>query len=146
MNTSSMLHSENFRIGKRSFYFDLNQSTNKQQYLTITQLRKNQREEFERQRILLNEREIRAFASAFVQCLMLFDQQTKQKTAAPSIEELRLQYPNAYRPWSKEDDLALEIYVGEELNLKELSSFFQRKESAIRARIKSLGLDNQTAA
>ena len=146
MNTSSMLHSENFRIGKRSFYFDLNQSTNKQQYLTITQLRKNQREEFERQQILLNEREIRAFASAFVQCLMLFDQQTKQKTAAPSMEELRLQYPNAYRPWSKEDDLALEIYVGEELNLKELSSFFQRKESAIRARIKSLGLDNQTAA
>ena len=146
MNTTSMLHSENFRIGKRSFYFDLNQSTNKQQYLTITQLRKNQREEFERQQILLNEREIRAFASAFVQCLMLFDHQTKQKTAAPSMEELRLQYPNAYRPWSKEDDLALEIYVGEELNLKELSSFFQRKESAIRARIKSLGLDNQTAA
>ena len=61
-------------------------------------------------------------------------------TATYSIEACRQEYPNAYMPWTKEDDEQLEQLFCEGKSIGELSEVFQRKKGAIESRIKKLEL------
>ena len=54
------------------------------------------------------------------------------------MEEKRKQHPNAYKPWSEEDDERLLTLVNEKKSIKELSFIFKRNENAIRSRINKL--------
>jgi (p)ppGpp synthase/HD superfamily hydrolase len=58
-----------------------------------------------------------------------------------SIEACRREYPNAYKPWTQEDDNKLEQLWCEHKTTKELSEIFQRKRGAILSRIKKLELE-----
>jgi (p)ppGpp synthase/HD superfamily hydrolase len=60
-----------------------------------------------------------------------------------SIEACRVEHPNAYMPWTKEDDDRLELLFCEGKTTKELSEIFQRKQGAIRSRIKKLELEEK---
>ena len=66
----------------------------------------------------------------------------KQLTGTPtySVFACRQEYPNAYTPWTEEDDLELTQMWCEGATTKELSAHFQRKLSAITSRIKKLEL------
>ena len=66
----------------------------------------------------------------------------KQLTGTPtySVFACRQEYPNAYAPWSEEDDLELTQMRCEGATTKELAAHFQRKPSAITSRIKKLEL------
>ncbi len=67
----------------------------------------------------------------------------KQLTGEPtySVYACRLEYPNAYMSWNEEDNLELTRMWCEGTTVRALSAHFQRKPSAIRARIKKLDLD-----
>ena len=58
-----------------------------------------------------------------------------------SVYACRQEYPNAYMPWTNEDDLILTRMWNEGATTKELSSHFQRKPGAIRSRVEKLGLE-----
>lgn len=60
-----------------------------------------------------------------------------------SIEACRVDYPNAYMPWTQEDDNKLEQLFCEGKTTKELSGIFQRKQGAIRSRVKKLELEEK---
>ena len=66
----------------------------------------------------------------------------KQLTGTPtySVFACRQEYPNAYTPWTEDDDLELTQMWCEGATTKELVAHFQRKPSAIRSRIKKLEL------
>ena len=66
----------------------------------------------------------------------------KQLTGTPtySVFACRQEYPNAYAPWTEEDDLELTQMWCEGATTKELAAHFQRKPSAITSRIKKLEL------
>ena len=66
----------------------------------------------------------------------------KQLTGTPtySVFACRQEYPNAYAPWTEDDDLELTQMWCEGATTKELATHFQRKPSAIRSRIKKLEL------
>ena len=66
----------------------------------------------------------------------------KQLTGTPtySVFACQQEFPNAYKPWSEEDDLELTQMWCEGATTKELATHFQRKPSAIRSRIKKLEL------
>lgn len=66
----------------------------------------------------------------------------KQLLSEPtySVEACRVDYPNAYIPWTQEDDDKLERLFCEGKTTKELSGIFQRKQGAIRSRVKKLEL------
>lgn len=49
-------------------------------------------------------------------------------------------YPNAYNPWDTKDDNLLKEKHKAGLSLKELSELFQRRPSAIRSRLKKMGV------
>jgi hypothetical protein len=66
----------------------------------------------------------------------------KQLTGAPtySVYACRQEFPNAYDPWSEEDDCSLARMWREGATVEELSAYFQRKPGGILSRIKKLGL------
>jgi hypothetical protein len=66
----------------------------------------------------------------------------KQLTGTPtySVFACRQEYPNAYAPWTEDDDLELTQMWCEGATTKELAVHFQRKPSAITSRIKKLEL------
>ena len=66
----------------------------------------------------------------------------KQLTGTPtySVFACRQEYPNAYAPWTEDDDLELTQMWCEGTTTKELAAHFQRKPSAITSRIKKLEL------
>ncbi len=60
-----------------------------------------------------------------------------------SVEACRMDHPNAYMPWMQEDDDKLEQLFCEGKTTKELSEIFQRKQGAIRSRVKKLELEEK---
>lgn len=58
-----------------------------------------------------------------------------------SVEAARKEFPNAYYPWSAEDDELLERMWREGIGIEELSKHFERKVGGIRSRIAKLKLD-----
>lgn len=60
-----------------------------------------------------------------------------------SVEACRIDHPNAYMPWTQEDDDKLEQLFCEGKTTKELSDIFQRKQGAIRSRVKKLELEEK---
>lgn len=60
-----------------------------------------------------------------------------------SVEACRMDHPNAYMPWMQEDDDKLEQLFCEGKATKELSDIFQRKQGAIRSRVKKLELEEK---
>lgn len=60
-----------------------------------------------------------------------------------SVEACRIDHPNAYMPWTQEDDDKLEQLFCEGKTTKELSEIFQRKQGAIRSRVKKLELEEK---
>lgn len=57
-----------------------------------------------------------------------------------SISTFREDYPNAYQPWTSEDDDKLELLWCEGKRVKELSEIFGRNRGAVQSRIKKLEL------
>jgi hypothetical protein len=51
------------------------------------------------------------------------------------LKEKRATYPNAYRPWTKEDDVMLKQLSAAGKSIHELSEFFQRNQGAITSRL-----------
>lgn len=66
----------------------------------------------------------------------------KQLTGVPtySVYACQQEYPNAFLPWSDEDDATLRRMWAEGATVEQIALYFQRKPSAITTRIKRLGL------
>lgn len=60
------------------------------------------------------------------------------RSGTNTMSETRKQYPNAYKPWSKDDDEELLALYRKGKSTKELSMIFKRNEGGIRSRIKKL--------
>lgn len=65
------------------------------------------------------------------------------KTKKYTKAETQLKHPQAYEPWTKEDDENLELYFCEGNTVKELSEIFGRGKGAILSRIKKLELNEK---
>ena len=56
------------------------------------------------------------------------------------MQKQKALYPNAYKPWSEEDDVLLTKLYKEGTTIKKLMSLFQRNRGGIAARLRKLGL------
>lgn len=63
------------------------------------------------------------------------------KPKAYSMADIRLRYPNAYHPWTEDDDALILQLLREGKTTRELSIHFGRQPSAIRSRIRKLERD-----
>lgn len=66
----------------------------------------------------------------------------KQLTGVPtySVYACQQEYPNAFLPWSEEEDATLEKMWDEGADAETMATHFKRKPSAITTRLKRLGL------
>lgn len=64
----------------------------------------------------------------------------RSRAEALGFEEIRKVFPNAYMPWSDEDDEKLTLLVKEGKTTKEIAAIFGRQNSAILSRIRKLEL------
>ena len=69
---------------------------------------------------------------------MFLPQEEKPKDKAYTLNEKRKQFPNAYKPWSTEDDKLLVTLYYENRSIKELMSIFKHNEGAIHSRLQKL--------
>jgi len=60
-----------------------------------------------------------------------------------SIEACRVEHPNAYKPWTQEEDDRLELLFCEGKTTNQLSEIFGRKRGGINSRIKKLELEEK---
>lgn len=57
-----------------------------------------------------------------------------------SLETVRQRYPKAYEKWTEDEDARLKVEYVKGLGIRLLSEMFQRQPSAIRSRLRKLGL------
>ena len=69
---------------------------------------------------------------------MFLPQEEKPKDKTYTLNEKRKQFPNAYKPWSTEDDKLLVTLYYENRSIKELMSIFKHNEGAIHSRLQKL--------
>lgn len=137
------LYSDKFKKGNRTYFFDIKQTEKGDLYFKISE-QKQVGENYERYRIMVFEEDFEDFEKSLtkliskVKKLKRSDLESGEKTY--SVEEIRKKHGQAYMPWSEEDDEKLELLFCEGKSIKELASIFERKEGAIRSRIKKLEL------
>jgi hypothetical protein len=68
-------------------------------------------------------------------------QKNVKREKAYNIAEIRQRYPRAYEKWAVAEDNELTEKYQEGLSISQLAEHFQRKEGAIRSRLRKLGLE-----
>lgn len=56
------------------------------------------------------------------------------------LKKIRIKFPNAYKPWSRENDIRLNKMFLDGKSQSEIAKFFQRGPGSIKSRLKKLGL------
>lgn len=138
--------SKEFKMGSKSgtIYFDIVENGN-EHFLKITQSKSLGNGEFRREKIFITEQELQDFKEIIVKAMEYWNpqpgtQSSPQKEETHTLEQKREQYGNAYLPWEEEADNLLKKWYSEGKTISELSEMFERKPSAIRSRLRKLGL------
>ncbi|WP_134089828.1 DUF3276 family protein [Olivibacter sp. XZL3] len=132
---NSELFSEKITKGSRTYFFDVKSTEGGDLYLSISESKRTD-EGFERNRILVFEEDFNDFKAAFNRVAKKLVSENKSY----SLDNIREKHPQAYQPWSLEDDEKLETLFCEGKSVKDLAFVFERNEGAIRSRIKKLEL------
>jgi|SRR5690554_1780569 len=137
------IYSERLVRGNRTYFFDIKQTEKEDLFLKISE-QKQIGGYIERYRVMVFEEDFEDFEKAIHQLISkakkLKNIENEHTEKAYSIERIREKHKQAYMPWTEEDDERLELLYCEGKSVKELSSMFERKEGAIRSRIKKLEL------
>lgn len=127
--------------GDRIYSFEVHGSESGELYMLISE-DKECNDSKGKNTLLIRESDINEFKRAFsrvVKKLREISKPSKEKKTY-NLEEIRQHYPQAYRPWSVEDDEKLEALFCEGKTRKQLAAIFERNVGAINSRIKRLEL------
>lgn len=127
------------QAGNRTYFLDVKKTKDGKKYLKITESKRINETDFERYQILVFEEGIENFAKA----LNLTVTEMRKSDKAYSVDEIRKVYPQAYKPWTDEDDSRLELLYCEGKSVAELTKIFGRHNGAICSRIKKLELKDK---
>lgn len=148
------LYSSRIRAGRKTYFFDVMEDAETGgRYLKLSESTQSG-QRFDHSRIIIDMEHADDFLEAMadaVRCLMSRMERKEPAQAisqkptdkAYSVAEKREKHPNAYAPWTDEDDARLEQLYCEGKKNKELAALFGRDPSAIASRIKKLDLKNK---
>ena len=137
---TNVLSSERVTAGSKTYYIDLKPTSNNKKYITINEKRTNKDGATEYSRVLLFEDHFFSFLDSLIKVIDEAGPKGKSK-----LEELKEKYPNAYEPWTAEDDKKLEILFGKRKTIEQLAQTFGRQPGAIEARLNKLQLTEKVA-
>lgn len=131
-----------FHTGNRTYFLDIKKTKDGDKYLKICESKRINETEFERHQIMVFEESIEKFTEMLNQTVA----EMRKPEKAYSVNEIRKVNPQAYLPWTKEDDSRLELLFCEGNSVKELAKLFERNNGAISSRIKKLELKEKYGA
>ena len=134
--------SESFKAGKRTYFFDIKETSANKRYLSITESKKVE-DKFERFKMLVFEEDIALFAKYFNLSLLNFFKQEESLEVLSHKDRLKAKFENAYEPWTEENDNELELLYCKGNNNQYLSKHFKRNIGAIKSRIVKLELPDK---
>ena len=148
MKKQNVLHTERVNSNGKVYFLDLKEAENGNNYLVINQSKMMEDDKYERIKMILFENEIEQFAAAFSRIIFKFNPSEKQnkKVDEAYVEKVRKEHPNAFQPWTKEDEELLAALFNDGKTVNELSKSFQRNVGGIKARLSKLGLEITEAA
>lgn len=129
------LASERVQAGSRTYFFDVKQATDGAKYLVISESRKTG-EQWEHHRVMVFEEHLGAFVEEFDKVADALGIKRK----AYSVDAIREKHPQAYEPWTSQEDERLKTRFVEGFAIAELARVFKRQEGAIRSRLQKLGV------
>ena len=130
------LLSEKVPAGSRTYFFDVKESADGVKYLVISESRQISAESYEHNRVMVFQEHLVAFNEGFNKAIQFMIGEGK----AYDVEQIRREYPKAYAKWTEEEDTRLRYEHAQGRTVNELAESFQRKPSAIRSRLRKLGL------
>ncbi len=131
------LNSIKIPAGKRTYFLDIKKSREGTKYLVISESKRNDKGEYEHDRVMVFQEHFSTFFEGLAKLAPELGISMNEQT---SVKNIRKIHPNAYRPWTKEDDENLERLFCEGKSTKELADIFQRQTGAISSRINKLEL------
>jgi hypothetical protein len=157
------LFSARVRAGSRTYFIDVQRAANGAKYIKISESRRCKGEErHKRHRVMVFEEHLLDFIDAFHEACLHVPEQPSEVRAVPSQEatparrngseprwsaarlaEMRKEYPRAYEKWTEQEDARLRAEFAKGTNREELTVLFQRQPSAIKSRLRKLGLLDQ---
>lgn len=136
------IFSESFKAGKRTYFFDIKETSENKRYLSITESKKAE-DKFERFRMLIFEEDIANFSKYFSSSLLNFFKQESSLEVLSHKDRLKAKFENAYEPWTQENDNEIELLYCQGNTNQELSKHFKRNIGAIKSRIMKLELPDK---
>lgn len=133
------IFSTSLQAGNRTYFLDVKKTIDGNKYLKISESKRINETDFERHQIMVFDESIEKFAEALNQTIA----EMRKSEKAYSVEEIRKIYPQAYSPWTNEDDIRLELLFCERKSVTDLTKIFERNDGAIRSRIKKLELKDK---
>lgn len=134
------IYSEQIKIGKRTYFLDINLTKDGKKCLEITESKKTDNG-FERFKVLVFEEGIEKFSEAFVRVLLRMNSDKIQENKITySVDKIRENHEKAYKPWNNEEENTLEQLFCEGKSIPEISEILGRKKGAIQSRIKKMEL------
>jgi hypothetical protein len=131
---------ERVTAGSKTYYIDLKPTADKRKYIRVTEKRTNKDNSTEYSSILLFEDHFFTFLDSLIKVIDEAGPRGKS-----SLEELKETYPNAYEPWTEQDDKKLTSLFHKGKSTKQLSDTFGRQPGAIEARLNKLQLTDKVA-
>jgi len=133
------LYTNQFKAGRRNYFFDVKRTNTNNKYLAITESKKLEKDgDFLKNTILIFEEDIEEFGAMMTTTLINFFRNDEFRMSR--MQELKSKHKNAYKPWTQSEDLLLEELFCSQLKTKEISKQLERNRGAITSRINKLEL------
>ena len=129
------LFTEKVVAGSRTYFFDVKEAKDGTKYLVISETRQSGTSH-EHARLMIFEEHLESFAEGLQKAIRFLGIKRK----AYQVDVVRQTYPKAYERWTPDEDEQLKIKFRAGVSVSELATYFQRQPSAIRSRLRKLGL------
>lgn len=126
------LFSNEVLAGSRRYSFEVKESVDGVKYLVVRELRGGSKEG----QVMVFEE----YALSFLKELRRAVNFMKKRRKTYDVEQIRRDYHKAYTKWTQNEEDYLKNLYTQDKTVNELADIFQRKPSAIRSRLKKLGL------
>ena len=134
-----------FSSGSKTYFFDLKYAQNGDLYLRLSSVKESAEIKAQRNHLFVFEEDFDEFERCVLQLLSqakkMRNLEIGDSEGLTLMEAIKKVHKQAYQPWEKTDDERLELYYSQGKSIRELTLIFERKEGAIRSRIKKLGLN-----
>jgi len=123
------LFTDKITKGNRTYFFDVKRSENGSLYLSVSESKRTD-DGFEKFKILIFEEDIQDFKKVFNRTVRKLEKLSdpNDQNKSYTLDDIRDEHPQAYRPWSAEDDERLETLFCEGKTVKELPVYSSVKK------------------